>query len=1015
MPVCSNSYPAGLFADPTWPVTPFVHWIEEYPLLDGLKIPSHVGSYDGKGDPDNFLHLFEGAIRMQKWLMPVACHMFTYTLKDSARICQQKRFTKTHLVVHSIKQREGESVRAFSTRYTDDTLQMLGLHKDQRISGFVHGLKARNLVEHLSTDLPSTYKGLMEKTYAWIETREVATNGALNDQRDNFERSRKSSWDNDRGQRSRDRFSPYRGPNHGFLSSLSKSTREILATEKVARSFEQPLRMLGSRRSRDMSKFCYFYEDHGHDTNDCRQLRSQIEEDVRTDQLSHLVKGIKKERTKTSDSQRGEKKEKSTTLAEVPILMMNQEEARTRNNISKSPTFEGREITFPPVTKGSNSSAPVIIKVKIFGREPSIQASKVDSQFLLVGFSGEKSWAIGEVLLEITIGNAPLTRSETLNFVIERSNSPYNMLLGRTTLKKMGMVVSTIHGAVKFHTTQGIGTVFSTHGSDKIEGVNKVRETSPVNTEGVLSRTDAEKKIIVNIKYLEQTVTIGKQLPERFKERLQNLLRTNADVFAWTHANMTGIPRTITINGKPFNMEHKLNEYSHIKPIKQKRRSLCLDRSTTTRKEVEELIRAGILREAVHQTWVANLVMVKKSDRGWRMCVDFTDINKACPKDCYPLPEIDWKMPFGLRNAGTTYQRLVDKVFNDQIGRNLEAYVDDMVIKSTLEEDMLADIKETIKAPIHGEVLMTYLAALKESINAALFVRREKGHVPIYFVSRVLQGAELNYPALGKLILTLSGHVVKWAIELGEHDIMFQTRDDNNKETPKYFLIEAPLEDNKKEVERKTNTKLEDTKISCEWKLYTDGASSSDGSGSGLMLIDPEDSQLLVNQVKGIYAAKQPAIREYLQRTMETLRRFRSYTIEHIRRNQNKKADALSKLASMTFEHLTKEVLVEVLARRSIEEKDVLQVETKEKESWMTPIQEYLLSGLLLEDPKESRKIRIKAPQYKLIKGSIYKKSFYTPWLHCIAPLKINDVIKEIHEGSCGFNMEPRLMVVRIT
>nr|GFA43765.1 hypothetical protein [Tanacetum cinerariifolium] len=98
--------------------------------------------------------------------------------------------------VHSIKQREGESVRAFTTRYIDDTLLILGLHEDQRIFGFVHGLKARNLVEHLSTDLPSTYKGLMEKTYTWIEAREVATNGALNDRRDNFERSRKSSWNN---------------------------------------------------------------------------------------------------------------------------------------------------------------------------------------------------------------------------------------------------------------------------------------------------------------------------------------------------------------------------------------------------------------------------------------------------------------------------------------------------------------------------------------------------------------------------------------------------------------------------------------------------------------------------------------------------------------------------------------------------------------------------------------------------------------------------------------------------
>ncbi|GJZ73578.1 hypothetical protein Tco_0637724 [Tanacetum coccineum] len=67
-------------------VTPVVRWIKDYPLPDGLKMPSHIGSYNGKGDPDNFLHLIEGAIQMQKWLMPVACHMFTYTLKDSARI-----------------------------------------------------------------------------------------------------------------------------------------------------------------------------------------------------------------------------------------------------------------------------------------------------------------------------------------------------------------------------------------------------------------------------------------------------------------------------------------------------------------------------------------------------------------------------------------------------------------------------------------------------------------------------------------------------------------------------------------------------------------------------------------------------------------------------------------------------------------------------------------------------------------------------------------------------------------
>ncbi|GKB25752.1 hypothetical protein Tco_0865153 [Tanacetum coccineum] len=60
----STLHKEGLFADPTRSVTPFVYWIEDYPLPDGLKMPSHVGSYNGKGDLDNFLHLFEGAIRM---------------------------------------------------------------------------------------------------------------------------------------------------------------------------------------------------------------------------------------------------------------------------------------------------------------------------------------------------------------------------------------------------------------------------------------------------------------------------------------------------------------------------------------------------------------------------------------------------------------------------------------------------------------------------------------------------------------------------------------------------------------------------------------------------------------------------------------------------------------------------------------------------------------------------------------------------------------------------------------
>ncbi|GJZ64453.1 reverse transcriptase domain-containing protein [Tanacetum coccineum] len=244
---------AGLFADSTSCITSFVHWIESHPLPDGLKMTSHVGSYDGKGVHDNYLHLFEGFIHMQKWGMPVACHMFIYTLKDSTRIwwnshkagsivnyedlkakfwshfIYQKKFTKTHLAVHNIKEKEGESIRAFVTRYTNDTLPILGLHEEQCISGFVYGLRTRNLVEFLSTDLPTTYKESSNRL------------------------KRNYSWDNNNGKRNKVKFSPYRRANHGFPFNLSKSPRGILAIEKVAKTLEQPPRMFRNRRLHDMT------------------------------------------------------------------------------------------------------------------------------------------------------------------------------------------------------------------------------------------------------------------------------------------------------------------------------------------------------------------------------------------------------------------------------------------------------------------------------------------------------------------------------------------------------------------------------------------------------------------------------------------------------------------------------------------------------------------------------------------------------------------------------------------
>ncbi|GKA72864.1 reverse transcriptase domain-containing protein [Tanacetum coccineum] len=230
----------------------------------------------------------------------------------------------------------------------------------------------------------------------------------------------------------------------------------------------------------------------------------------------------------------------------------------------------------------------------------------------------------------------------------------------------------------------------------------------------------------------------------------------------------------------------------------------------------------------------------------------------------------------------------------------------------------------------------------------------------------------------------------------------------HDNETSTDFLVEIPFEDN--EIEEKSK---EVPDSYSKWRLYTDGASNLGGSRAGLMLIDPKGKEYTyalrfefeTTNNEAEYEALLAGLWIAQEMEIEKVAIFLTF-VEHVRKNQNKKADALSKLASMTFEHLTKEVLVEVLTKRSIEEKEVLKVAMQESKSWMGPIHEYMLSGLLPEDTKEARRIRIQAPQYKLIQGNQYKRSFFTSWLHCVAPPQTDKIIKEIHEGSCGFNAD---------
>ena len=125
---------------------------------------------------------------------------------------------------------------------------------------------------------------------------------------------------------------------------------------------------------------------------------------------------------------------------------------------------------------------------------------------------------------------------------------------------------------------------------------------------------------------------VGSNLSEEQREKLITFLREHHDVFAWSHSDMPGIPPSLSC--------HKLNVSPHNKPVKQKHHAFNQERYDAIEQEVDRLLAARFIRETVYPDWVSNVVLVKKSNGKWRMCVDFTDLNKSCPKDSFPLPRV---------------------------------------------------------------------------------------------------------------------------------------------------------------------------------------------------------------------------------------------------------------------------------------------------------------------------------------------------------------------------------------
>ena len=228
---------------------------------------------------------------------------------------------------------------------------------------------------------------------------------------------------------------------------------------------------------------------------------------------------------------------------------------------------------------------------------------------------------------------------------------------------------------------------------------------------------------------------ISKKLDPHLRDPMIALLKEYPDCFAWDYTEMPGLDRSI--------IEHRLPLKKGFRPFQQRARQMKAEILEEVKKEIEKMLKAGFIRPCRYAEWISSIVPVEKKDGRWRVAIDFRDLNRATPKDEYPMPVAEtlinaaaghkvlsfmdgnagynqifmapedihktaFRVPssvglfeyvvmtFGLKNAGATYQRAMNYNFHDLIGKLVEIYIDDVVVKSASVEGHLEDLRRVL-------------------------------------------------------------------------------------------------------------------------------------------------------------------------------------------------------------------------------------------------------------------------------------------------------------------------------
>ncbi|XP_025629775.1 uncharacterized protein [Arachis hypogaea] len=313
------------------------------------------------------------------------------------------------------------------------------------------------------------------------------------------------------------------------------------------------------------------------------------------------------------------------------------------------------------------------------------------------------------ISLPICLGTGADRRSVIADFVVLRDSTAYNIILERKTINDFSAVICIKFLTMKFMTDRG--AVGSIRGdleaavacdnaslslrkeSKKAAGVFladlDVRIEDKPRPE---PKGDMEKFHIG--KSAEQFTFVNKNPPHELKGPLMEVVRANGDLFAWTPSDMLGLD--------PEVMAHRLAIKSDAKPVAQRRRKISQERANEVAKQMTGLLKTEFIKELEYSTWLSHVVLTRRQGIVFLGFMDaysgYNQILMHRPDQekttfitlggtyCYKV------MPFGLKNAGATYQRLMRKVFHDLIGSTVEVYVHDILVKMAEPSSLIDDL-----------------------------------------------------------------------------------------------------------------------------------------------------------------------------------------------------------------------------------------------------------------------------------------------------------------------------------